>query len=265
VDLLRFYKYCPWDITKNEHIRDNLLKSILYFQTPTLLNDPFELFPSIKTDNTQQQMKKLIANFYKKHGWSKNKAQRFAIEELRRNPILRTASGQKTYSEEFSQGLRERVGICSFTAAPKNLLMWAHYADFHKGICLQFDFPESQSIVYPPPEQQRYPLEVYPVKVTYSSRRPKFSIFNMSLADINDLFLIKSEDWKYEDEYRAITPYAGCFYYPSHFLTGIIAGKRMDYADLEDLQTIVHKMQFQPQIYTTNLHNDVFGLTISKL
>lgn len=36
---------------------------------------------------------------------------------------------------------REEGGFISFSSRFDNPLMWAHYADAHKGICLQFDFP----------------------------------------------------------------------------------------------------------------------------
>lgn len=29
-------------------------------------------------------------------------------------------------------------GCCSFSTNPKNLLMWSHYADEHKGLCIEY-------------------------------------------------------------------------------------------------------------------------------
>ena len=41
------------------------------------------------------------------------------------------------YEEALKHSL-QTVGICSFSKARKNQLMWSHYADEHKGICIGF-------------------------------------------------------------------------------------------------------------------------------
>lgn len=41
------------------------------------------------------------------------------------------------YERYLKQSLQQ-VGICSFSKARKNQLMWSHYADEHKGICIGF-------------------------------------------------------------------------------------------------------------------------------
>jgi hypothetical protein len=32
----------------------------------------------------------------------------------------------------------DRAGVACFSALPDDLLMWAHYADKHRGVCLKF-------------------------------------------------------------------------------------------------------------------------------
>ncbi len=43
--------------------------------------------------------------------------------------------------DENQTPTREEGGFISFSSVDDNPLMWAHYADAHKGVCLQFDFP----------------------------------------------------------------------------------------------------------------------------
>ena len=42
---------------------------------------------------------------------------------------------------EFCKQFSDNVGICSLTKDPLNLLMWAHYAQHHKGFVVEFEIP----------------------------------------------------------------------------------------------------------------------------
>lgn len=76
-------------------------------------------------------------------------------------------------------------GILCFSTNWWNPLMWSHYADRHKGICLGFDIDD---------EHQK-------TKVIYLNNRP--SIPEKRDQDFGRQFLLtKHEDWKYEEEVR---------------------------------------------------------------
>ncbi len=90
----------------------------------------------------------------------------------------------------------------------KNRLMWSHYADGHKGFCIEYDFSCNTDILN----------DLLILPVIYSKERPKFP-WKVALAfdkDSNSVkcegaqtmiqsLLIKDEAWSYEDEWRIIT------------------------------------------------------------
>lgn len=90
----------------------------------------------------------------------------------------------------------------------KNRLMWSHYADGHKGFCIEYDFSV--------PCKERGDLLVLPV--VYSRERPKFP-WSVALAADKKSDAVKSDGaramirslvtkddaWQYEDEWRIIT------------------------------------------------------------
>ncbi len=86
--------------------------------------------------------------------------------------------------------LDKSFGITCFSneSNSKNHLMWAHYADDHKGICIKF-----------------HPLKIFPnriiLPVVYTKQKPKISLNEI----IHFLPLIKSECWGYENEFRLIS------------------------------------------------------------
>lgn len=92
--------------------------------------------------------------------------------------------------------------ICCFSTDYKNKLMWSHYADSHKGICVEYDFSET------------YKSDIIPLPICYSKDRLKVpwdKAFNQSPEAKNDLIayrikalLTKDKMWQYEHEWRIL-------------------------------------------------------------
>lgn len=86
----------------------------------------------------------------------------------------------------------------------KNRLMWSHYADSHKGFCIEYDFSESEDEI----------LSKLPLPVVYSEKRPLVpwkaaidnSVENMeeAYAEIMMGLLTKDKEWEYENEWRIL-------------------------------------------------------------
>jgi len=79
---------------------------------------------------------------------------------------------------------------------PKNHLMWAHYANGFKGICVGFDF-------------KKYKENTTLCSMVYSQKRPELTIEKLldnTLREeyIWELMLTKSRCWEYEKEYRML-------------------------------------------------------------
>lgn len=87
--------------------------------------------------------------------------------------------------------------------SPKNCLMWSHYAECHRGFCIEYDFNEIKNTTLPFP-------------IVYSSDRPQIPwdvFFNSSTETrSNSLIqyaiglLIKDRAWEYENEWRVLLP-----------------------------------------------------------
>jgi len=95
-------------------------------------------------------------------------------------------------------------------------LMWAHYADKHRGLCFEFDgsdncifFGEAQPVEYE---------DYTPIPLGGDKR-----------SQMTRVILTKSKHWFYEREYRIVRPgQAGSrLNYPIELLTGIIFGCKM--------------------------------------
>lgn len=102
----------------------------------------------------------------------------------------------------------EKYGVVSLSETSRNLLMWAHYANEHRGICIGYyeDFLDSQI----KPSNNDLSGHFLPVKVNYDTLRYYIDGDQESeLSKTDSIFKMltrKSDEWIYEKEYRCIVP-----------------------------------------------------------
>lgn len=98
--------------------------------------------------------------------------------------------------------------ITCFTTDPYNILMWAHYANKHKGVCIAYDVKEIINDL-----DIAFKKVIYNTKITLDEDKEIGNLFNMQNMLKNystdsmyplDLFFTKHELWKYENEYKLI-------------------------------------------------------------
>lgn len=98
----------------------------------------------------------------------------------------------KDISKE-QQEMQKNIFLKSFSCSPNNILLWSHYADSHKGICIAYDFSKLTD------DSAKWHL--YPVQ--YSDAQ--FSCGeDQSVINSPYLYLRKSTVWEYEQELRLL-------------------------------------------------------------
>lgn len=114
------------------------------------------------------------------------------------DPYIRNDKNES--SNQFYNYLLERIKVACLTTHNDNTLMWSHYADKHKGICIEYDISQLQN-------NNNFILK----KIDYNLSMLLFDLKNEILLDNNksiksiiDLFTVKSKEWEYEDEYRIL-------------------------------------------------------------
>jgi Protein of unknown function (DUF2971) len=90
------------------------------------------------------------------------------------------------------------VGICSFSETNDHSLMWAHYADQFRGICIEYDFQHLLKTLNHSHEFAR---------VSYDERVYKVGKRNADESDLaKKILATKSDRWLYEREWRLFSP-----------------------------------------------------------
>src|SRR5688500_14230662 len=107
----------------------NLKNQVIYLGPPRNFNDPYDCaLGAPLSDLTDQGLERLL------QGRRVN-----ATNETLKSMFKDGAA--KTIRELTERFLNER-GVACFTENPDNLLMWSHYADGGRGICLAFSTTE---------------------------------------------------------------------------------------------------------------------------
>lgn len=180
----------------------------LIFSPPSLFSDPFECRPVAKTDDDETVLvKKTIARFMPI--LQRDMQDAIAAKgPAPLGPIMETCIdkyfGSKKpldalmlrhfIGEDIANANDTQIGILSLSATGSSPLMWAQYADEHRGFAVGFD---SSDDFFKPSA----PGFGQPMKVQYSTERPTWT-----WADLTEYnrFLTKSVDFLYEQEWRVL-------------------------------------------------------------
>jgi hypothetical protein len=151
-------------------------------------NDPFEAKPVFEMDLNSRAEKKWFMDMAKRHG-AKNPSKRLQLlgearRRFEKKPLTAEVAG---FQNLYDSG----IGLYCLTEENANLLMWPHYADSHRGICLEF-------------ETSCWPFNLaYPVR--YSDEYPRINRAVESADEtLQKSLLTKSVCWRYEREWRII-------------------------------------------------------------
>lgn len=167
----KLYKYMSVD-TAEAVLQSNTLQ----FSHRSSFNDIYECTGYIKRDYSPVE--------WKQH-----------LEKLGVHGIVRDSSVLNNLLKEKIDECADGLGILCLTQKNDNLLMWAHYADNHQGVCFEFDLSKDLKTF------------CFPKKVNYGIDYPKIDFINDQPSATNVIFY-KSVDWCYEKEYRVIDLYA---------------------------------------------------------
>lgn len=210
------YRYQPC----SEIALSNLRRGILYFSPANAFNDPFDCrFSFLDAGLSAEDLAQL--------------KRELPIDDNLDNEQL-SAAIIRYSAETLSRYFYDR-GVCCFSAVHDNLLMWAHYAQGHRGFCLKFDTTnEVFSRVSP---------------VSYSRDYPSFSpadcLIRNEYCKVFDVALrTKSDSWSYEQEWRIVHERAGqeCFF-AKEALVGIYLGLAVDARHADEISTVAAALE----------------------
>ncbi len=147
------------------------------------------------------------------------------------------------FNDPFDCGVNDDIrytfieaAVGCFTTIPDSVLMFSHYADQHRGICVGFD---TDLLIKSLKYEGNIDAEIRPV--WYFPKAPDLSVHTHPAL----CAACKDDIWRYEDEYRlfVFTDYhlapSGCFRFDRQAIKEIVLGCRAADIVVADCKTLV--------------------------
>lgn len=208
--LLYKYKNC-----NPSHLRNLLVDSYFYMSSRHQLNDPFDIRSRVEFINGGINRKKYLSKIFKDN----------KVRHKERKLISKRLCSPEYIQEKIKNLLEhalDTTGLHSFATSAKNLLLWSHYADSHKGVCLVYETAKDLDTF------------IKALPVAYSKSFPVINYTPEIEGElIKKAFLTKACEWQYEKERRIFQKDRAGHYmaFSPCALVGLILGAKISPAD----------------------------------
>ena len=197
----------------------------ILFNCYTAFNDPFDCSANLDTHNTPDEW----LHFLLSQGVYGSEAI-FLASKLAQNP---SRGGEILKDTIERQKLAN--GIFCTSCRCDSLLMWAHYADNHKGVCIGFDISKDMETFCPTQA------------VEYSDDYLSYNYLRNQNGALSMIFR-KSTEWSYEHEYRTLhTDGYGLLSVRSESVKEIILGCKILAEDERRIRSLAKDMGYEAE------------------
>ena len=225
----RLYKYRAFSVNTLRLLSE----AEVYYAHPAAFNDPLDSSPTIQVDTDRATLEKLL---YRMLFQSVGKEQ--ALREIGNHRYMSIEIGDYKVNAEAEAYYMRRMasnaktllyqelgnrGVLSLAERWDCPLMWSHYADEHRGLCVEYDmtdtaFEDLRPVDYYKPRSVKISdLIAWKLKRSASAQQ----------AILETFFFAKAPQWRYEREWRDVNDRAGSSSAPAR-VSAIHFGLRCD-------------------------------------
>lgn len=227
----KLYKYRSFQV--------NSLRSIteaeIFYARPNTFNDPLDCDPTIEIDIDRLNLERLLYRML-----LRRLSKEDTFKDINYLRYISSEYGDYKTDPEVEAYLKQMIvreikheiddelgneGVVSLSATWKSGLMWSHYADEHRGICIEYDTAEQE-------HPRLLPVSYNAPRAIKTSDLWKWKVHaDASSKDrvIQTYFYSKSSEWRYEREWRDVSAKNGIKELPFR-ITAIMFGLRCDSA-----------------------------------
>jgi hypothetical protein len=237
------WKYRSW----GDHAKSMIVSSEVYFATLTELNDPLDSHWCERLPMNKRERLRFI-----KHLCAKTFPDDTALQRV--DHLATLIQQVSDLTRDSPSGLIRTVakadyGVLCLSEINYDFLMWSHYADHHKGICVGIRTDRMARKRFLP---CRY-CEDAPVIDAWDYIR-------ISRGQFVDAAMSKAAHWSYENEWRTVDQpgakrYPGC-------VDSIVLGVRIEEATRAAVLAAVTESEHPIKVFQAMLHRTKYQLVI---
>lgn len=186
---------------------------------------------------------------------SPNEACSKARESSNRREVEKWEDDQRN---DLSRKVRETTFMFCLSEVNHNILMWSHYADGHKGICVEFR----------PGDPSHLNFFANARQVNYDKDYPAVQFYKTSLDEKVKLCILrKAREWEYEKERRVLDfgERPGFREIPAGLISGVIMGHCISEENRDWVLELVREHPTPITVYQARRRKDSYALEIEPL
>jgi len=261
----KLFKYRAFD---EKGLWEDWVQGKVFCNTPLNFNDPFDCILTFESTSYIKTKSDVCFDILRDRGieLSSTEYNRLKTDKDPINILVAILKGKGIHvnedilsriknSKRFQSLLQKMLSVACFSEKNDSLLMWSHYAGQHKGFCIEYNFsddPEISEFLFP---------------VVYSGKKV---IVNTNIQDVYSLkaALCKSDEWKYEQEWRYINilkstlgnPTGTTIPYFDSPISAVYFGAKTAQADIDRLLNLTSKNQAVPKYYHMEMLDSEYKL-----
>ena len=226
-----------WQPANLGRLEVTLREGTIYCSKPSDFNDPWDCRPFFNTDllddpQVRQKHIEWAVDICRRDGRMSDEDIAKMARQLENRDLLDEKIREVTNGTQ--EVVMNRYRVYCMCPDASNQLMWAHYADSHRGICLEFNGKNE--------------VICAALEVQYFNALPVTKAYSNDLKENLLPLLAKSDAWQYENEFRLVTQEKsnttghdtlltenGQLKLPEGALSGIIIGCQGPYDEVRQL------------------------------
>ncbi len=252
-------RYLHRYLSIDENLKKSLSKNYLWFSDPMGFNDPYDCNMETLCDCTYGEVLDYFREMNKLNNYQLD--DQFIIQ--RAKMLASNREEMDRLSKEGDMKTVSQLGVCCLSERDDSLLMWSHYADKYRGVCLTFDSLVDRDLFGELLFKVEYP-ETYPVH--------RFPADYGKFQDLRFLIATKSKDWEYENEVRIVReeknpPYRGQVQFNKKSLVRITFGHKCPTEKRNEINKLLRHVGGYEHVkfFIAKIRNLSFGVDIQEV
>lgn len=189
---LQLYRYRSLDSPAKARTQRIVETGLHYFASPTSFNDPFDCRPNFALDSDENSVREYLYGMWTRHAPHMSEvARKKEVDAILQDPARdpRIPENNMIFAAMYNSLVTAQIGVLCLSELKDSILMWSHYADCHRGVCLVYD------------TDNEFFVNAQPVR--YQRERPRVNpVIHSDEKMLDNAIFTKSDAWAYEKEWR---------------------------------------------------------------
>ncbi len=145
---------------------------------------------------------------------------------------------------------KSQLGMCSFSEVHDHELMWAHYADQFRGICISYNFSKLRDGMAD---------DITFARMFYNETVPTIRLSDQGPDELAKMVLsYKNYRWLYEREWRMFASLGKASYRPTNCVTRVYLGSRIEDDDRIQIKNKLKRLKIKTSDMNINKYSISF-------